>query len=47
MSEEFQSKYRISSTRLQNWDYGWSAAYFLTICTKNRECYFGYIVEKQ
>lgn len=44
MSEKFQNKYRISSARLQNWDYGWAGAYFVTICTKNRECYFGDIV---
>lgn len=41
MSEKFQNKYRIPSTRLQNWDYGWNALYFVTICTQNRECYFG------
>ena len=31
------------SPRLQNWDYGRDAAYFITICTKNREHYFGEI----
>ncbi len=36
--------YRISSARLQNWDYRWRGAYFITICTHNRECYFGEIV---
>ncbi|MBN2817336.1 MAG: hypothetical protein JXP36_00100 [Bacteroidales bacterium] len=44
MPEKFQNKYRIPSARLQNWDYGWAAAYFVTICTKNRECYFGDII---
>jgi len=39
--DKFQNKFRIPSARLQNWDYGWSAAYFVTICTANRECYFG------
>ncbi len=24
--------------------YGWNAAYFVTICTKNRVCWFGDIV---
>ena len=43
MPKKYQNKYRISSTRLQNWDYGWNASYFVTICTKNRECYFGKI----
>lgn len=41
MSDKFQDKYRITSTRLQNWDYAWDAAYFITICTKNREHYYG------
>ncbi len=41
MSERFQNKYRITSARLKNWDYGWNARYFVTICTQNRECYFG------
>ncbi|MCF8302522.1 MAG: hypothetical protein K9I94_04530 [Bacteroidales bacterium] len=39
--DKFQNKYRIPSARLKNWDYGWNAAYFVTICTANRECYFG------
>jgi len=45
MPDRFQNKYRIPSTRLQNWDYGWNAAYFITICTQNRECYFGEIAD--
>ena len=44
MSDRFQNKYRIESTRLKNWDYGWNATYFVTICTQNRECYFGDVV---
>ena len=43
MTDKFQNKYRISSSRLQNWDYRWNAAYFVTICTKNRDHYFGEI----
>ena len=27
--------------RLQTWDYRWTGAYFITICTKNKEYYFG------
>ena len=46
MSEKFQNKYRISSSRLKNWDYGENGAYFITICTRNRECFFGEIVSK-
>src|SRR5687767_8966274 len=44
MSSLFQNKYRISSTRLQSWNYGKAGLYFITICTKNRLCYFGEIV---
>ena len=41
MAEKFNNKYRIPSARLQSWDYGNSGLYFITICTKNREHYFG------
>ena len=44
-TDKYQNKYRIQSSRLQNWDYGWNAVYFITICTNNRECYFGEIVD--
>ena len=44
MSDKFQNKYRIPTMRLQNWDYGSDALYFITICTARRECYFGKIV---
>ena len=45
--EKFRNKYRISSTRLKNWDYGWNGLYFVTICTQNRECYFGNIADEE
>jgi putative transposase len=45
MQDKFQNKYRIPSARLQNWDYSWNAAYFVTTCTKNREHFFGEIVD--
>lgn len=41
--EKFKGKYRSDTSRLKNWDYTWDAAYFITICTKNREHYFGEI----
>lgn len=41
MSDKFQDIYRIPSARAEWWNYGWNAAYFVTICTQNRECYFG------
>jgi REP element-mobilizing transposase RayT len=47
MDEKYQNRYRIASTRLQNWEYGWNAAYFVTICTKRRHHYFGDIVDGQ
>jgi REP element-mobilizing transposase RayT len=43
MTDKFQNKYRIPSARLQNWDYGSNASYFITICTAHREHYFGEI----
>jgi putative transposase len=43
--EKFQNKYRIPSTRLKGYDYGSNGIYYVTICTKNREYYFGNIVE--
>lgn len=42
--DKFKNKYRIPSARLQNWDYGANGAYFITICTHNREHFFGEIV---
>jgi len=43
MTNLYQGKYRIPSARWQHWDYGSDAAYFITVCTKNREHYFGEI----
>ncbi len=45
--DKFQNKYRVQSARLQNWDYGWNAAYFVTICTANRKFFFGDIVDRE
>lgn len=39
----FRNKYRINSSRLANWDYSSNGFYFVTICTKNKEPYFGTI----
>ena len=47
MADKFQNKYRIPSARLPNWDYGRNAAYFVTICTKDRKHFFGDIVDEQ
>lgn len=40
--EKFQNRFRISSTRA-NWHDYHGGIYFVTICTKNREHYFGEI----
>ena len=40
---KYQNKYRIPSVRLAGWDYANNAAYFITICTKNRIHFFGCI----
>jgi REP element-mobilizing transposase RayT len=44
---KFRNKYRILSARLPNWDYGWNGSYFITICTANRDCFFGEIMDEE
>jgi REP element-mobilizing transposase RayT len=46
-ADKFQNRYRIPSARAQWWDYGSNAAYFITICTENREHYFGEICNSE
>ena len=41
----YKNKYRIKSTRLQNYDYSSNGYYFVTICTHQKFCYFGDIVD--
>jgi putative transposase len=43
MPEKYHNKYRISSARLQNWDYGSNASYFVTIRVQDNEHIFGTI----
>jgi hypothetical protein len=45
LSFYFNQKYFIPSTRLKNWDYSSVGFYFVTICTYQKRCYFGEIVE--
>ena len=45
MSDKFRDKYRIASARLQSWDYGSNASYFITICTKKMIRHFGQIIK--
>ncbi len=35
------------SIRLKGYDYSQAGAYFVTICTKDRECIFGKIVDEE
>ncbi len=39
--KKFKDKYRIPSARAQWWDYSRDGVYFITICTGQREFYFG------
>jgi REP element-mobilizing transposase RayT len=43
MAKKFKNKYRIGSTRLQSWDYGSNAKYFVTIVLKDRKRFFGQV----
>ena len=43
MKEKYKNQYRVKTKRLKHWNYEWSAAYFVTICTKNKVPYFGEI----
>ena len=47
MAEKFRNKYRVPSARLQNWDYGSNGAYFITICTKEMQHFFGKVVDEK
>jgi len=42
--EKFRNTYRIESTRLQTWDYSSDGLYFITICTHNRACILGTVI---
>ncbi|OGI20723.1 MAG: hypothetical protein A3B68_09300 [Candidatus Melainabacteria bacterium RIFCSPHIGHO2_02_FULL_34_12] len=47
MDELFKNKYRIKSTRLKNYDYSSNGTYYVTICTKNRECCLGAVNDRK
>jgi REP element-mobilizing transposase RayT len=47
LNQRFRDEYRVESDRLQDWDYSDSAWYHVTICTKNKEPFFGEIVEEE
>lgn len=44
MDDKYLNKCRIPSNRLQGYNYGNEGIYFITICTANRECFFGDVV---
>ena len=46
MKHDFD-KYNRRSIRLKGWDYSGSADYFITICTRDRECLFGEIIDNE
>ena len=43
----YKNKYRIETVRLANWDYGANAPYFITICAKERQHFFGKIENQE
>lgn len=43
MDKYFNGQYLTRSTRLENWDYGSNGKYFVTICLKNHQAFFGHI----
>ncbi len=45
MTIKYNSQHHRRSIRLKGYDYSQSGAYFITICTYNRECLFGKIVD--
>ena len=42
--DKFRNRYRIPSARAPWWNYSADAAYFITICTANRQPFFGQII---
>lgn len=43
----YRNRYRIESARLPHWDYTTDAWYFITICTRDRQHFFGHIASRQ
>jgi REP element-mobilizing transposase RayT len=44
VTEKYRNKYRIASSRLPGYDYSRNGAYFITVCTYNRENLFGDVI---
>lgn len=47
MKEKFKNKYRSDTIRIQGWNYGSKATYFITIVTKGRDSFFGKIINNK
>jgi len=43
VNDKFKNRYRMGTSRLQDWDYASAGYYYVTICTYNRTNYFGEI----
>ena len=43
----YKDKYRIESTRLKDWNYSRDGYYFVTICTQDKKCFFGDVIEEK
>ncbi len=43
----YKEKYRIESARKPGWDYSTPGYYFITVCTYNRKCLFGNVVDEK
>ncbi|MBN1415394.1 MAG: transposase [Bacteroidales bacterium] len=47
MTEKYQHKYRVDTSRAKWWDYNNAGLYYVTICTNDRINYFGDIVDNE
>ena len=47
MTPLFKNRYRIATARLPGWNYSKPGPYFITICCKNRERWFGRIADRK
>ncbi|PIT93628.1 transposase [Candidatus Falkowbacteria bacterium CG10_big_fil_rev_8_21_14_0_10_43_11] len=43
----FKNTFRVETARHPDWDYSGDGMYFVTICTQNKFCYFGEIVNEE
>jgi REP element-mobilizing transposase RayT len=43
----FKNTFRVESTRHPNWNYADDGMYFVTICTQDKFCYFGEVVDEK